>query len=87
LKALELHFSAYDIPDEVVIVNADKQSTEVIIFDKKVLFKTYISSGVNLFRLYKKHIVKVDVGKMFIPTICMEIALLESLYNPSVVHK
>lgn len=87
VKALELHLSAYDIPDEIVLVNTDKQSTEIIMFDKKVLFKSYISSGRNLFRLYKKYVQKVDLGRIVVPVVCMEISLLESLYNPSVVHK
>lgn len=87
LKALELHMSGYDVPDEIMIVNADKQATEVIVFDKKVLFKTYISSGNNLFPLYKKHVAKIDLGRIKVPVICMEIALLETLYNPSIVHK
>lgn len=87
LKALELHMSAYDVPDEIMIVNADKQATEVIVFDKKVLFKTYISSGKNLFSLYKKYVSKIDLGRVIVPVVCMEIALLETLYNPSVVHK
>lgn len=87
LKALELHMSGYDVPDEIMIVNADKQATEVILFDKKVLFKTYVSSGNNLFRLYKKHVIKIDLGRITVPVVCMEVALLETLYNPSIVHK
>lgn len=87
LKALELHMSAYDVPDEIMIVNADKQATEVIVFDKKVLFKTYVSSGKNLFPIYKNHVSKIDLGRISVPVICMEIALLETLYNPSIVHK
>lgn len=87
LTALELHMSRHDVPDEVMIVNMEKQATEIIMFDKKVLFKTYVSSGKNLFPLYKKHIVKVDVGRVSLPIVCMEIALLETLYNPSIVHK
>ena len=87
LKALELHLSAFDIPDEIMIVNADKQATEVIMFDKKALFKTYISNDKHLFPLYKKYIQKLDLWRMSVPVICMEIALLESLYNPSPVYK
>ncbi len=87
IKALELHFSAYDIPDEIMIVNADKQSTEVIMFDKKVLFKTYVSGWKNLFSLYKKYVQKISLWRTTLPVICPEIALLESLYNPSIVHK
>lgn len=87
LKALELHFAVYDIPDEIMIVNQEKQSTEVIMFDKKVLFKTYISNKKNLFSLYKKHIDILDLGLIKMPVVCKEIALLESLYNPSIVHK
>lgn len=79
--------SGYDVPDEIMIVNTDKQATEVIVFDKKVLFKTYVSWWNNLFRVYKKHISKIDLGRLTVPVICMEIALLETLYNPSVVHK
>jgi hypothetical protein len=87
LKALELHFSSYVIPDEIMIVNKNKQSTEVVLFDKKILFKTYISANKNLFSLYKKYIQKLHIWRAHIPVICMEIALLESLYNPSIVHK
>lgn len=87
LKALELHMSVFDVPDEITIVNAHKQATEVIMLDKKVLFKSYMSHGKNLYPLYKKHITKIDLWRISVPVICMEIALLESLYNPSVVYK
>lgn len=79
--------SIFDVPDEIMIVNAHKQATEVVMLDKKVLFKTYMTGGKNLFSVYKKHIQKFDLGRIFVPVVCMEVAILESLYNPSIVYK
>ena len=41
VKALELNLSSFDAPEELLIVNQSKQSTEVLMFDKQIVFKTY----------------------------------------------
>jgi hypothetical protein len=38
---LELNLSSFDAPEELLIVNQSKQSTEVLMFDKQIVFKTY----------------------------------------------
>lgn len=54
IKALELNLSSYAIPDELLVVNLQKQATEVIMFDKQVVFKTYSKSkeSTPLFRFF-----------------------------------
>jgi hypothetical protein len=41
VKALEFHLAAYDVPDDLLIVNQVKQSTEIVMYDKQIVFKTY----------------------------------------------
>ncbi|HMS91700.1 MAG TPA: hypothetical protein PKC87_05745, partial [Candidatus Absconditabacterales bacterium] len=55
LKALELNLSSFDIPDELSIVNQYKQATEVIMFEKQIVFKTYSKNKTdNLFKFFWK---------------------------------
>lgn len=87
VKALELNLTNFDIPEELLIVNENKQSTETVMFDKQVLFKVYESDKKNLFSFFNKLTKKVYVGKNVFPVANIELAILESLYNPSVIHK
>ncbi len=86
LKALELNLSSYDIPDELIIVNEYKQSTEVIMFDKQIIFRTYSKNKTNnLFRFFWKLTKKIKIWTQTFPIAGLELAIVESLYNPSMI--
>lgn len=87
VKALEIHMQSYAIPDEILIVNAHKQATEVVMFDKKMLCKMYRSKDKNIFRQCKKFTTSHLVSGVRFPIASLELAILESLYNPSIVQK
>ncbi len=87
VKALELNMTNFDIPEEILIVNENKQSTETVMFDKQVLFKVYESDKKSLFSFFNKFTKKTYIGKNVFPIANLELAILESLYNPSVVNK
>jgi len=92
LKALELNLASYDIPDELSIVNQYKQATEVVMFDKQIVFKTYAKNKTNnLFRFFRKLTKKIKIwtqtnhGGQAFPIAGLELAILESLYNPGMI--
>lgn len=87
LKALELNLTNYDIPDEILIVNEEKQATETIMFDKQIFFKKYESDWKSLFSFFNKFTKKIYIGKNLFPIANLELAILESLYNPSYPNK
>ncbi|MFA7717555.1 MAG: hypothetical protein WC875_02475 [Candidatus Absconditabacterales bacterium] len=89
VKALELNLSSFDAPEELLIVNQSKQSTEVLMFDKQIVFKTYSKAKEkgNLFGFFFKLTKKIIIHKAQFPVACLELAILESLYNPSMVSQ
>lgn len=87
LKALELNISSFEIPEEILIVNIKKQATEVIIWQKKWLFKTYGSNKKNLFPLFYKHTKKIAINNQLYPVANLELAIIETLYNQSIINK
>jgi len=88
LKALELNLASYDIPDELSIVNQYKQATEVVMFDKQIVFKTYAKNKIdNLFRFFWKLTKPIKIGKQTFPIAWLELAILESLYNPGMISQ
>ena len=88
LKALELNLASYDIPDELSIVNQYKQATEVVMFDKQIVFKTYAKNKTdNLFRFFRKLTKPIKIGKQTFPIAGLELAILESLYNPGMISQ
>jgi len=87
LKALELNLTNYDIPDEILIVNEEKQATETIMFDKQVFYKKYESDGKSLFPFFNKFTKKIYIWKNLFQIANLELAILESLYNPSYPNK
>lgn len=86
LKALELHISNFSCPEEIVIINEKKQSTEVLFFDKKVLCKKYTARGVSLFKkmIHYTKIFKIATHSFRVAT--LELAILECLYSPNVLQ-
>lgn len=87
LKALELNLTNYDIPDEILIVNEEKQCSETIMFDKQVFFKKYESDGKNLFNFFNKFTKKIYIWKNLFQIANLELSILECLYNPSYPNK
>ena len=88
LKALELNLLSFDVSDELSIVNQYKQATEVIMFDKQIVFKTYAKNKTdNLFKFFWKLTKRVSIGKHNFPVAGLELAILESLYNPWMVSQ
>lgn len=86
LKALEFNLSSFDIPDELSIVNQYKQATEVVMFDKQIVFKTYSKNKTdNLFKFFWTLTKKIAIGKQSFPVAGLELSILESLYNPGMV--
>ena len=87
LKALELNLASYDIPDELSIINQYKQATEVIIYDKQAIFKNYSYKKTNLFPFFWKLTKKIHIGNLIFPIAGLELAILESLYNPGMISQ
>jgi len=81
LKALELNIQSFDVVDEILIVNNYKQSVEVLVFDKKVSFKTYYSWEKKIFNKFYKYTEKVKVRNLTFQVASLELAIIESLYN------
>jgi len=85
---LELNLSSFDAPDELSIVNQYKQATEVVMFDKQIVFKTYAKNKTdNLFKFFRKLTKKVTIGKQTFPIAGLELAIVESLYNPGMISQ
>jgi hypothetical protein len=87
IKALELNQTNFEIPDEILIVTDWKQSTETIMFDKQACFKTYENNDKSLYNFFNKYTKKIYIGKNVFPVANLELAMLESLYNPSIITK
>lgn len=87
LKALELNLTNFDIPEEILVVNEFKQSNETIIFSKQIILKTYETDKKSLFNLFNKFTKKVYIWKNVFPIANIELAMLESLYNTSIINK
>ena len=85
IKALELHISNFDQPEELTIVNWEKQSTEILMFNKKIIFKKYASGNAELFSKLNKFSKKLTIGKFSFQVSCLELAILESLYSPNLL--
>jgi hypothetical protein len=80
MKALELHHGNGEILDEIQITNPNKQSLEIIIFEKKVQFRKYHSQRYDFKKIMKRtQIAKVKSTSLHIA--CPELAILECLYN------
>ena len=86
MKALEFALQQYDIPESIDVVTTHKNACEIIIFDKSVCYKTYNHNKTNLFSHIKKYITTIKIGKYSFPCASLELALLESLHNPSAMH-
>ncbi len=87
LKALEINIWNYNIPDNILIINDKKDSLEKIAWDKKVIFTTYKAWSKDYIKIVKKFLQKIKIGKYTFPYSNLELAILESLYNPNELEK
>ncbi len=87
LKALEIALLSYSIPEEILLVNSKKQSTEIILFDKQALLKTYQNKSKNLFSIFFKYTQQISIEKYKFNIAKPELAILETLYNTSPLQK
>lgn len=85
LKALELHLQNYEPPETIEIVNTEKSSLEVIVFEKTVNYKKYTIRNKNLLTHLKKYIITIKIWKYNFPIAPLELSMLEALHNPSAV--
>lgn len=77
----------YSIPEDILVVCDDKQSTEVVMCDHKVMCKRYTVDGQSLFSDFYRLSSKCKIGASVFRLATMELAMLESLYNPNVVQQ
>ncbi len=87
MKALELHINNLSIPEDIVIISKYKQWYDVLMFDKHVIFKNYVSKDEFLFDIFFKYTSKIYIDNIVFNYVCIEIALLESLYNISKINE
>lgn len=80
-KALEMHYSNFEIPEIVLVVNQEKQSKEMALAMQSIQFKKYTAKGKNLFNKFKKHTSKIKIGRYNFPIASKELSLLECMYN------
>ncbi len=83
ISALELISGVGQLnTDEVVIINSTKAATEVVCFDKKVIYKSYHgANNQSLFIYTKKHTQTISLPWVKIKHAVLELALLETLYS------
>lgn len=87
LKALELNVQNFSIHDEIMIYNNEKNSTEIALLDKKIIFKTYNNNNKSLRSMAHKHTQKIQISDQSFKYANLELSLLESLYSPSLLNK
>lgn len=81
IKALELHQGNIDIPDQILVVNSEKQSIDTVLAGKYIHAKTYTHKWKNLFSEFYPCTEKTRIWKMSFQIACKELAILESLFS------
>ncbi len=83
ISALELISGVGQLnTDEVIIINDNKAATEVICFDKKIIYKNYHNTNnQTLYASSKKHTQTISLPWAKIKYAVLELALLETLYS------
>lgn len=84
LTALEIHLHGMwaTIPENIIIVNNKKQSTETLMFEKQILFKTFETKWKNLISSLLKETIIVSMPNCKNLRIAnLELSILECLYN------
>jgi len=87
IKALELNTENYEIPDEIDVFNDSKVSLEVVLFEKKVLFKKYKHKSESIWSKFKKFTKKIKISNKKFNIANVELSILESLHSPSLIQK
>lgn len=87
LKSLELNINNYSISEDIDIYNKEKNATEIALLTKKIIFKTYSQKKKNLRTTFAKHTHKIVFNGHILPIAKLELSLLESLHNPSILQK
>lgn len=87
LKALELNISNFDIPETVDIINPIKQSKEVVLKWKEVVFKKYSIKNWDFFKKLKNFLQKIKIWNVSFLVSNLELSILESLYNPDILSE
>jgi hypothetical protein len=85
LKALELINSNYQPPETIEIITPNAQWSSVLFLDKKIYTKSYTQDGTPLFKTIYRQTEKIKIGTTALRSATLELALLESLYNPDIV--
>lgn len=86
VKALEFHLQNYEAPDTIDIINTKKNALEVVMFEKTIAYKRYTHKQNDIFGKVKKHLINQKIGKYSFPIAPLELAMLESLHNPSQIQ-
>lgn len=81
IKALELHYDNIDIPEQILVVNSEKQSIDTVIAGKLIHAKTYTHQGKNLFPAFLACTERKKIGKQTYTIACKELAMLEALFS------
>ncbi len=90
LAALEiyLHWNWITIPESIMIVNKEKQTTETVIFEKQISFKKFETKWKNLISLLLKQTNEVNMhNSRNLLTANLELSILECLYNFDTTNK
>lgn len=61
LKALEIALLSYGIPEEILLVTPNRQSTELVLLEKTALLKKYTTKEKNLFSTFWKYTNKITL--------------------------
>jgi hypothetical protein len=56
-------------------------------FDRTVAYKRYTHQKVDIFSKIKKYLINQKIGKFTFPIASIELAILESLHNPSKIQQ
>ena len=90
LVALEinLHGNWVTTPEDIIIVNKEKQTSETIMFDKSINFKKYEIKWKSLLPILIKQTNNTSIqnsGKLLVAN--LELSIIESLYNTDITDK
>lgn len=86
-KALELCLLNYWPSEHIEIINDTLQRQEVLYQEKSVIFKQYSHKGQSLFSLFYKKTQRTRLWNYVLTHACLELALLESLYNTQQIYE
>lgn len=87
--ALEINLLGYssNVPEEISIINKQKQAVEIIVGEKRVHFKNYEIKGKALYPSLHKHTQTTTLKNIPIRHANLELSILESLYNTSITNE